>query len=327
MYKGNAQRNLSAVSSKNSKSIISGEGPVIRQPGQVSPSEALGIVLKELNRTKLADYTTQRATEILVRFTIYIEKGHRLRSIRDIAEEHVEGFVFASLLGRADQPRRPSLATMHIRRTALRLYFRIGRQVGLFSNDPTIDLCLPPRSCLSVRPLTDEEVGLCRSYSIHSLRNTRHPAAWALAEATARTSEIPYVRVSDLDLDAGRIWLHGSVKTEPRWGLLSSWGRTQLERRIRTLKMSAGEDRLIMYEGEGPQESKQSSSCAAVSDTLTRAGLSSEPDVRPASVAAWAGTRILAENGRIEEVARRLGLRSLDGAARAIGWDWKERAE
>jgi len=36
---------------------------------------------------------------------------------------------------------------------------------------------------------------------------------------------------------------------------------------------------------------------------LTRAGLAGEPDVRPASVAAWAGRRILEETGRIDVVA------------------------
>jgi hypothetical protein len=48
-----------------------------------------------------------------------------------------------------------------------------------------------------------------------------------------------------------------------------------------------------------------------------------EPDVRPASVAAWAGRRILAETGRIDEVARRLGMVSLDRTARFIAFDWQ----
>jgi integrase/recombinase XerC len=57
---------------------------------------------------------------------------------------------------------------------------------------------------------------------------------------------------------------------------------------------------------------------------LRRAGLASEPDVRPVSVPAWVGVQVLAETGRIDEVARRLGVRSLDRAAALIGWDWTE---
>ena len=46
--------------------------------------------------------------------------------------------------------------------------------------------------------------------------------------------------------------------------------------------------------------------------------------MRPASVAAWAGRRILAESGRIDEVARRLGMSSLDRTARFIAFDWQD---
>ena len=60
-------------------------------------------------------------------------------------------------------------------------------------------------------------------------------------------------------------------------------------------------------------------------ETLRRAGLAGEPDVRPVSVAAWAGAQILEETGQIEAVARALGMRSLDRAARLIGWDWTHR--
>ena len=73
------------------------------------------------------------------------------------------------------------------------------RQLGVYDGDPTIDLVLPPRSFLAVRPLTDDEIVVCRSFSLQTLTATRQPAAWALAEATARTSEIPHIVVSDLD--------------------------------------------------------------------------------------------------------------------------------
>jgi hypothetical protein len=40
---------------------------------------------------------------------------------------------------------------------------------------------------------------------------------------------------------------------------------------------------------------------------------------------AWAGRQILAEKGRIEVVARRLGMASLDRAAALIGFDWRDQ--
>ena|GEM_PF-7026378 len=163
---------------------------------------------------------------------------------------------------------------MHLRRSALRLYFRTARQLGLCSGDPTLDLMLPARSSLHMRPLSDDEVALCRSFSVSGLTETRRPAAWALAEAKARTSEIPHIRIGDIDVDEDRVWLWGSTKAEPRWG-----------------------------------------------------GLTKEPDVRPHSVVAWAGRRVLSETSHIEAVAKALGARSLDRAASLIGWDWREEGE
>jgi len=173
--------------------------------------------------------------DLMARFTIYVDKGHGLRSVTDIAEEHVEAFVFApSLIG--SERRRPSVATMHLRRSALRLYFRTARQLGLCAGDPTLDVVLSARSSLHLRPFTDDEVALCRSFSVSSHTETRRPAAWALAEATARTSEMPHIRVRDVDVEEGKVWLWGSTKAEPRWGRLTEWGCKQLARRLERMK-------------------------------------------------------------------------------------------
>ena len=151
----------------------------------------------------------------------------------------------------------------------------------------------------------------------------RHPAAWALAEATARTSEIHHILVSDLDFTNSRVRIHGSSKAEARWGSLSEWGAIQLGRRVGSLDKVLTDDPAVAYEGRGSEESGQVSSCIALAETLTRAGIGKEPDVRPGSVVAWAGRKVFEETGSIEEVARRLGMRSLDRAARFISWGWK----
>jgi integrase/recombinase XerC len=286
-----------------------------------TPSESLGRVLEELRRSKLADQSSHRMTELLIRFTVFVEKGLRLSSVEDITAEHASRFVFAGI-SKPVGPQRPSVATMHLRRSALRLYFRTLRQIGMAVGDPTQDLVLPARSCLAVRPLTDDEIVVCRSFSLQTLTATRQPAAWALAEATARTSEIPHIVVSELDFTNRRVWIHGSSKAEARWGSLSDWGATQVARRLDSLKSVVRDNPAVAYEGRGSEESAQASSCIAIAETLMRAGIGREPDVRPGSVVAWAGRRIFEETASIEEVARRLGIRSLDRAARFIGWGW-----
>src|SRR6267378_1764198 len=113
-----------------------------------TPSESLGRVLEELRRSRLTDQSTHRMTELMVRFTIFLEKGLLLDSVEDITAEHASRFVFAGI-SKPVGPQRPSVATMHLRRSALRLYFRTLRRLGMAEGDPTMDIALPARSCLA----------------------------------------------------------------------------------------------------------------------------------------------------------------------------------
>lgn len=284
-----------------------------------SPRSVLGPIVATMI-SDLADYSAERITRLITRFTTFVEY-EQVCSLGDITATHVSEFVRAPL-GNALERRLPSTATMHLRRSALRLYFQAARRLGLLEGDPTLDLTLPPRSSTPTRPLQDDEVMLCRSSSLHSLSATRRSASWALAEATARTSEVPHIRVCDVDLGRARVWLHGGNKAQPRWGYLTAWGLRQVERRLRSCSRPASSNSLLVYGGRGALHSRQAASCIAIKEVLVRAGLGQEPDVRPGSVVAWAGRRIFKESDCIAEVARRLGMRSLDGAARMIAWEW-----
>ena len=106
------------------------------------------------------------------------------------------------------------------------------------------------------------------------------------------------------------------------WGWRGGGGLAPTHQR-RILAIGDGApDRRLVYAGRGDPVSAQASSCTAIARVLTLAGLGAEPDVRPLSVVAWAGQRVLENTGRIEEVALSLGVRSLDRAAGLIGWDW-----
>lgn len=275
-----------------------------------------------LDNFALSEQSIRRMVEVSERFAQFIE-GVGGNKAADISADDCEKFVKARIAGQSTTG-QAAMATMHLRRATLRLVFRTARDLGLYEGDPTLDLVLPPRTSLKVRALTDEEVALCQSFSLHSLNETRMPAALALAEATARTSEIPHIRPADVELETGRVWLHGSFKAEPRWGHLTTWGLTQVKKRIESV---GDTDRPLIYTGKGTAEAKQSASCISIAQTLVRAGLGNEPDVRPGSVVAWAGVCIFEQTGRIEEVARRLGIRSLDRAAGFINFDWASQSD
>jgi integrase family protein with SAM-like domain len=266
----------------------------------------------------LTPQSERRLGHVIRQFQSFVESGLGLPDLDSVKPEHVSQFL------RARQPEgdAPSTATLHLRRSALRLLYGTARRLELANGDPTLDLALPPRSSLPRRPLTDDEIAVCRSFASHTLSETRRPAAWALAEATARTSEIPHIRPADVDLTLGRVWIHGGSKTSPRWGRLTEWGVGRLQERLKWLKSEIP----VVYQGRGSAESRQASSCSAIAQTLQRVGLAGESDLGPSSVPAWAGVRALRGGAAIDEVARMLGIRSLDRAARFVGWDWtKER--
>ncbi len=271
----------------------------------------------------LSAQTLPRMFELISRFGHFAVQAYDVQGLDEVTTDHVASFVHAHRRDHVEA----SVATMHLRRSALRLLFRTARRLGMTDADPTVDLTLDARSGVVGRPLTDDEAAVCRTAALHSLTSTRLSAAWALAEATARTAELPHLRLCDLDLDAGRVWIHGSPRTEPRWGVLDEWGARQLARHIRDLGRDPDPETRLVYAGSGSAQSQQASSCQAIGETLRRAGLGGEADVRPISVVGWASARIFAETGRIETAARALGVRSLDRAVRLIGLDWQRTAD
>lgn len=268
-----------------------------------------------------ADVEARRVVHLLRRFERFCDQGFGVDSLVGVSSPIASAFVNAP----GPDGATASVSLRHLRRLAIRLLFRVARSAGVEVGDPTLDLILPPRSTLATRPLTNDEVFLCRGVAQWSLSDTRRAAAWALAETSCRTAELPYVTVGDTDIEGGRVWIRGGSRTTDRWGSLSGWGREHLALHLAVL----GPDPAlrVLYSGADPAGAGQVSACTALQDVLTRAGLTGEPDVRASSVAAWAGRQILADTGRIDLVARGLGVRSLDRAARIIGWDWLEETE
>jgi integrase/recombinase XerC len=273
-----------------------------------------------LNDDAVVGAQWERTSTILDRFGRFAAAGCGLFDLGEVTSDVARSFVTAPT--GSGQP--PSTSTMHWRRTALRMLFRAARRRGLIDGDPTLDLELPPRSSLGTRPLTDDEVFLCRSVAQWSLAGSRRAAVWALAGATCRSSELPNVTGDDINLETGRVWIGGGKATEPREGQLTGWGLVQVRARLEELDAPSLP---LVYSGRSPAGAGQVSGASAIVDVLTRAGLHQEPDVRPSSVAAWAGRRVLEETDRIDCAARALGVQSLDRAARIVAWDWQADRE
>jgi integrase/recombinase XerC len=301
----------------------SGRGTLAALPlaGQVEAVRARWVASGDFSAQTLA-----RACEIADRFAHRVT-AQGLTTFADVGAAHCQGFIDAPTTAGAS----PELTTRHARRTALRMLFRTLRQVGLCAADPTLDQRLPARSVTAARPLSDVEVTLCRASARlgeAGAVSLQRATAWALAETTAMTSEISRIRLSDVDDPHAPRWvqLPGTRRLDPRLGQLTDWGAAIVARQLRVLAGNqAGPHTLLTYRGRGVpgQDKAQSATCNAIGAILDLAGLSSEPDIRPASVRNWAGRRLYDGGMPIEQVARRMGCWSLDTAATAIALTWR----
>lgn len=299
----------------------------IPAPDVRSRSDVDRVVAQWRGSGDFTEQTLLRCEETLMRFQSRLD-AQGVHRLVDAGPRHCSGFVHAP----TRHGRPPELATQHARRTALRMAFRALRELGEQVGDPTLDLALPPRSSRAARPLTDDEIALCRASTrmgVAGSGSLQRAVAWALAEATAVTSEIAAVRGSDVDDPRAPRWvsLPGTRRHDPRLGELSEWGATMLARVIRQhsaqgIPMSAP----LAYSGraEPGGATSQAAACNAVSAVLDLAGLAGENDVRPGSVRNWAGRRLYDAGLPLERVARRLGARSLDTCAEDIALLWRD---
>ena len=71
----------------------------------------------------------------------------------DVAQWHVE--VVRAFVDAPGADGASAIGTRHLRRSAVRLLFRVARELGLASGDPSLDLQLPARSLSAARLLTE----------------------------------------------------------------------------------------------------------------------------------------------------------------------------
>jgi integrase/recombinase XerC len=286
-------------------------------PAPAGPIDVAEAILAHLTRTgELKRDTFLAYQEHITRFGAFLERGRGIMDMNDIEEDDVRSFLSA----RPSDGRALTVSLPETRFRAVRKFFDVARDLRLTRWNPTEGMETPPRSHDQHRPLLDDEVMLCRSYSLGTLSELRRPIAWALGEATATTHEIGVITVGDVDADGVRVWLHGSSTRDERWGLLTEWGRHQMARR---LAMNPEADEQLVVWRTRPTAPRASSS-QAILETLKAAHVYEPGVVNPRSLPAWAGRHAYDEGATIDAVALMLGMRSLDQTAAFIGFNWRE---
>ena len=218
------------------------------------------------------------------------------------------------------------------RRVALRMLFRALRETGVPVHDPTLDLALPPTNVTGSAPVDRRRghpgPGRHPARSLRAALRCSAPWLGRWPRPPPSPARSPQIRIRDLDDPDQPRWVHlpGTRRTDPRLAELTDWGATIVARQTRLLRdRRLPSSTLLTYRGAGEpgQHVAQAAVCNAIAAVLASAGLSDEPDVRPASVRNWAGRRLYDGGMPIEDVARRLGARRLDGAAEDIALEWR----
>lgn len=298
-----------------------------------SPKEALTLVTSHWDGMDVfAPATHQRLGNVLAGFTTRLNRME-IPSLgpKAVTPAICEDFLHASVSGRGAS--QPSIATMHLRRAALRAMFASLRALLIRNDDPTLDLRLPPRVEDGTRPVTCDERDLLRLASVtRGWGESLKPTAVALTEGGAWPGENAAVRIADLlnrqSDDLLQVRIAGCGRRRDRHLTLTEWGSTVVRKRAHTLlQQGARSDARLTYGGERGPARAGSSVGMALRSVITRAGLGNETDLAPKSLVFRAAIDLWnPQRQNIAEVANLLGV-GLDRAAHTVSYQWVDNVD
>ncbi|MEU3322064.1 hypothetical protein [Streptomyces sp. NPDC006785] len=262
------------------------------------------------------------------------ERFDRFAGAHDIHRmDDVTGQLTERFFGAPGRDRRnnitlvPENSTRRQRRSALASLFAHARDLGLTQAAPLLDsppIPRPPRAIGA--ELTDEEVETLQFHAERGMPATRHAALLGLLLSGLSSAETSQAGPGDLDFTQATVTTAGSTHTSPRTCPLSSW-------EVRVLRLRAGylaehrpgQRRLVTNDSSTPYTA-QASVGAGFNEIARRSGLATATrKVEPRDITRYVARQILLQTGQISEVARQLGLSSLDNAAALAGLAWQSK--
>lgn len=231
--------------------------------------------------------------------------------------------------------RSPTGSTAGVRLAAIRDAFDGLAEAGLVSENPTRSLRIDrlPSAALPC-PLTPAEAQRLFAAGRFFSTDTLRPACAALALAGATHREIARAVAADVDPTTSRLRL-GSGNGSERSIDLEGAATAALTARVSALRREWRRRKqpwvpgLVPLAMHRPVDAYRVDSVApTVSMNLSRAlkgaGIT-RVGVRPRSCREYAANAVYARTGRVEDVAQRLGIVSLDAAYRLLDEGWQRR--
>src|SRR5437660_9794696 len=101
-----------------------------QSPPSVSVPELVEAIIANLDaEADLAPASLDRLSGLMRRFATYASRAHGIRSLDEVETDHLRRFLEAH----TPSGSAPSIATMHLRRSAVRLLFREAAEGGAVS--------------------------------------------------------------------------------------------------------------------------------------------------------------------------------------------------
>lgn len=240
--------------------------------------------------------------------------------------------VYEEWLGAWSRDRRgvlcpPAISVRHLRSCAIRALYSTAQTFGATKSLPRYEGRDGSDTTKQGRPLNECEADLCRSVAWTYL-DTRHAAAVALGFCGAGTADIGNMTSSHIDLVDGALLLPGGRQIEQRKvAIAGEWEYQVLEHRYKML-LDLGDptDLGFIVRRNGSDASRQAGAAMALSKILSVAGYGNDEGLKPGSFQSWAGVTVFDQTADVIEVAKLMGSKSLDSAARAIDLDWHSRS-
>ncbi|MFD9790426.1 hypothetical protein ACFWXK_05680 [Streptomyces sp. NPDC059070] len=195
------------------------------------------------------------------------------------------------------------------------------RAVPLLDSPP---IPRPPR-CTGAE-LTDAEIETLQFHSERGTPATRHAALLALLVSGLTSAETAQTAADDLNLSQATVATEGSTYTQPRTCPLSPWAVRVLDLRTTYLGEHRPRQHRLVTSDSSTRYATQASVGTGFNEIARRSGLATATrKVEPRDITRYVARQVLLQTGQISEVARRLGLSSLDNAAGLAGLAWKTR--
>lgn len=306
--------------------------PDIEAPGNYSLVKAIQDVTRDWKRQArngtVAESTIRTNCHVLVTLGRYA-KARRIRKVSDLSAAVIGEWMRAPS---ASTDLAVSVTTQQNRRAVCGRFFTTCICLGITDVTPLVAVPKKSRPLRHIRPFTPDEIDRLKEFAHRGNRAGKSPAALALMLIGASPGEVGSITAADIHFENLLVRAHGGgERYTDRWlPIDDEWALLQLANRVSWLKTSRPdwENEYVAYAPNSKKKTTFESRCAATSMTiigiLRRARLNIQGETRAASITEYLATDLFIRTGRVEVVAARLGIKSLDETAKLVRYNWRD---